>query len=478
MPQQPPQQPQSVPNQQSAQAQQQQQQQMLSNANEYISSSSNLIIRDNSSGVARLQSQQQLQRQQQTQAPPDPGGNMQLSQQQQQSGQPAFKKIRLNESYQQQPSNSIHHQATAPSQMPVRLHHSGATVEPTQGNIQQQQQQIAAYKKQPLPGGYHQTNTPIVVHQIHMPGGAQGSIQIAPAPGTTTSELQSQQHQLSSQQTIHVPSIASPQAPQNTISNSSARIPIGSMSVQGVLRIDTREPSTPGGTAGGYHPKTEAISPTSPQPTKDELLQRISSVDATMMALEERKKQLKEKERKLVEQKADGSSVEVLEQPESRHRTMAQKIYAENRKKATDSHATFCALNLKGPAGELPLYNQPSDSDVCRKIQEQYALFRPNLLLHLRKIKSERAKQNQELADKYVKLSIDWQKRVEKIESSAKRKAKEAKNREFFEKVFPELRKQREDKERFNRVGSRVKSEADFEEIVDGLQEQVKSFCD
>lgn len=38
--------------------------------------------------------------------------------------------------------------------------------------------------------------------------------------------------------------------------------------------------------------------------------------------------------------------------------------------------------------------------------------------------------------------------------------------------MFPELRKQREDKERFNRVGSRIKSEADLEEIMDGLQEQ------
>lgn len=38
--------------------------------------------------------------------------------------------------------------------------------------------------------------------------------------------------------------------------------------------------------------------------------------------------------------------------------------------------------------------------------------------------------------------------------------------------MFPELRKQREDKERFNRVGARIKSEADLEEIMDGLQEQ------
>lgn len=58
------------------------------------------------------------------------------------------------------------------------------------------------------------------------------------------------------------------------------------------------------------------------------------------------------------------------------------------------------------------------------------------------------------------------------VENSKKHKEKVAKNRELFEKVFPELRKQREEKERFSRVGARVKSDAEMEEIMDGLQEQ------
>lgn len=58
------------------------------------------------------------------------------------------------------------------------------------------------------------------------------------------------------------------------------------------------------------------------------------------------------------------------------------------------------------------------------------------------------------------------------IENSKKHKEKVAKNRELFEKVFPELRKQREERERFSRVGARVKSDAEMEEIMDGLQEQ------
>lgn len=44
----------------------------------------------------------------------------------------------------------------------------------------------------------------------------------------------------------------------------------------------------------------------------------------------------------------------------------------------------------------------------------------------------------------------------------------------MYEKIFPELRKQREDKERDARLGTRgvVKSDADFEDVIERLQEQ------
>ena len=43
----------------------------------------------------------------------------------------------------------------------------------------------------------------------------------------------------------------------------------------------------------------------------------------------------------------------------------------------------------------------------------------------------------------------------------------------LVKKDLPELRKQREDKERYNRVGSRITSEADYEEIMVMQLEQV-----
>ena len=98
--------------------------------------------------------------------------------------------------------------------------------------------------------------------------------------------------------------------------------------------------------------------------------------------------------------------------------------------------------------------------------------MKTKLVAKLRKEHADRAALHQQQAQTYATLVQEWHRKVEKLESTQKRKTKEAKNREFFEKIFPELRKQREDKERFNRVGARIKSEADLEEIMDGLQEQ------
>lgn len=41
------------------------------------------------------------------------------------------------------------------------------------------------------------------------------------------------------------------------------------------------------------------------------------------------------------------------------------------------------------------------------------------------------------------------------MENTKRRRERDAKQRELYEKIFPELRKQREDKERDHRLGSR-----------------------
>lgn len=249
---------------------------------------------------------------------------------------------------------------------------------------------------------------------------------------------------------------------------------------QSGLRIETRDLSSSIST-GAYHPMVEAISPTGEESNaeelgnaKNELLahmskidREISETDKTILILKNKQAMLEETASYKLESNNDDTS-----ELQPKHRSLAQKIYAENRKKALAAHAILSSL---GSSFEYPMYNQPRDAKVCQNIIEKHKIFKEKLVQHLRAKKMENTKDQNETAEKYSFLSQEWNKKVEKLETTIKRKTKEAKNREFFEKVFPELRKQREDKERFNRVGSRIKSEADVEEIIDGLQEQVSN---
>ncbi|XP_060534175.1 uncharacterized protein LOC132706710 [Cylas formicarius] len=243
------------------------------------------------------------------------------------------------------------------------------------------------------------------------------------------------------------------------------------------LLIDIRPP-------GAYNPQVEAISPifaeqTSQEDqafktTKDELIQQIGKVDREIAKAESKIAILKKKQAEL-EEIANKPAVksEVEEDTQPKHQSWPQKIYAENRKKAQSAHAQLDPL---GPKVEWPLYNQPSDTSVYHENKRRNMLFKKRLVEYFKVSHAEKYARNNNLAATYSKMMQEWIRKVDKLECSTKRKVKDAKNREFFEKVFPELRKQREDKERFglrfNRVGARVKSEADMEEIMDNLQEQ------
>ena len=96
------------------------------------------------------------------------------------------------------------------------------------------------------------------------------------------------------------------------------------------------------------------------------------------------------------------------------------------------------------------------------------------MIEHFRKKAEEKDARERYLTDTYAKLSAAWNKKVERVENSRKRKERDAKSRELYEKIFPELRKQREDKERDHRLGTRgaVRSDADIEDVIERLQEQ------
>ena len=99
-------------------------------------------------------------------------------------------------------------------------------------------------------------------------------------------------------------------------------------------------------------------------------------------------------------------------------------------------------------------------------------MFKRVLVEHFRRKSDAKEAREKYLTETYAKLSAAWMKKAERVENSRKRKERDAKARELYEKIFPELRKQREDKERDHRLGTRgaVRSEADIEDVIERLQ--------
>ncbi|XP_077995441.1 uncharacterized protein LOC144448936 isoform X2 [Glandiceps talaboti] len=235
-----------------------------------------------------------------------------------------------------------------------------------------------------------------------------------------------------------------------------------------------------------FIPKVEAISPTpcdqdSPSKlSKEELLHSMEKVDREISKVESQIKQLKKKQQELEERAAKPPEPEKSPSPEpkateTKHQSLVQIIYAENRRKAEEAHNMLAHL---GPKIEFPMYNQPSDSAQYQENIKTNMEMRKKLILYFKRRNHARKLRERYLCERYDQLYEAWEKRMERIENSAKRRAKDARVREFYEKQFPEIRKQREQQERFTRAGGRsswgniARSEAELAEIVDGLSEQ------
>ncbi|XP_076800276.1 uncharacterized protein LOC143445222 isoform X4 [Clavelina lepadiformis] len=234
--------------------------------------------------------------------------------------------------------------------------------------------------------------------------------------------------------------------------------------------------SSAGPSASSTIDATGAHNGGSGQKSKEDLVQamdkvdrEITKVESEINRLQKKKTQLEESAKKPPEpEKAESSPQRV----EPKHRDLWQIIYAENKKKA---EAARSVLDGICPIYDMPLYNQPSDTKVYQDNLKKNEEMRPKLLNYFRHRKKLQNIREKYLGARYDQLMDKWQRKTEALESNAKRKAKEAKTREFFEKIFPEVRKQREQQERMDRVGTRgdtCRSDADFAEIVDGLSEQ------
>ncbi|XP_065424768.1 nuclear receptor corepressor 2 isoform X29 [Chrysemys picta bellii] len=220
--------------------------------------------------------------------------------------------------------------------------------------------------------------------------------------------------------------------------------------------------------------------------SKEELIQNMDRVDREITMVEQQISKLKKKQQQLEEEAAKPPEPEKPMSPppiESKHRSLVQIIYDENRKKAEAAHRILEGL---GPQVELPLYNQPSDTRQYHENIKINQAMRKKLILYFKRRNHARKQWEQKFCQRYDQLMEAWEKKVERIENNPRRRAKESKVREYYEKQFPEIRKQRELQERMQRleekrrVGQRgsglsmsaARSEHEVSEIIDGLSEQ------
>ncbi|XP_060641546.2 nuclear receptor corepressor 2 isoform X2 [Anolis sagrei] len=239
--------------------------------------------------------------------------------------------------------------------------------------------------------------------------------------------------------------------------------------------------------------KLEPVSPVSPSHleseldllpsrlSKEELIQNMDRVDREITMVEQQICKLRKKQQQLEEEAAKPLEPEKPMSPppiESKHRSLVQIIYDENRKKAEAAHRILEGL---GPQVELPLYNQPSDTRQYHENIKINQAMRKKLILYFKRRNHARKQWEQKFCQRYDQLMEAWEKKVERIENNPRRRAKESKVREYYEKQFPEIRKQRELQERMqSRVGQRgsglsmsaARSEHEVSEIIDGLSEQ------
>ncbi|XP_016106853.1 nuclear receptor corepressor 2-like [Sinocyclocheilus grahami] len=241
--------------------------------------------------------------------------------------------------------------------------------------------------------------------------------------------------------------------------------------------------------------KIEPISPVSPVPmepdldmvpsrlSKEELIQNMDRVDREITMVEQQICKLRKKQHQLEEEAAKPQEPERTISPppsEAKHRSLVQIIYDENRKKAEEAHRILEGL---GPRVELPLYNQPSDTKQYHENIKINQSMRKKLILYFKRRNHARKQWEQKFCQRYDQLMEAWEKKVERIENNPRRRAKESKVREYYEKQFPEIRKQRELQERMqNRVAQRggglasaARSEHEVSEIIDGISEQENS---
>ncbi|CAL8089686.1 unnamed protein product [Calicophoron daubneyi] len=264
-----------------------------------------------------------------------------------------------------------------------------------------------------------------------------------------------------------------PNAPHHVAGH--ANLPQGS----GVLRQQTKEPA--------YHPQVEAISP-APEESRladvqdakihrerEEINRQLAIVDADIKKQEAHLRNLCERETRLARrlasasgqgaEEADGKSAaspipgghspksdaDRVNDLERTFENPIQTFISENRCRNRQHHLIFtrlCGPTVKASPYALPLYRQPSDLASLRAIRSDFhQQFRGKLIRYLRSRRRAEESRIRFLAQQYAHHSVIFTKKVDKLFNSSKRRQRDARHRDIFEKVMPEVKKSREERE-------------------------------
>lgn len=217
-----------------------------------------------------------------------------------------------------------------------------------------------------------------------------------------------------------------------------------------------------------YVPEVEAISPTPEdqkensnlQEVKDKIITEICKVEKDIASTQYQFDMLEKKQKEIKELQSRPLADENSEKCFKFTTTLAEKIYKENRKKADESHKEILKTNNsivnvnKGLIEtsfdeDIPLYHEFNDTKVSQDIRKNFEdLMKQRLIQFFKREVVQKKQRENAMIDEYDTLHGEWQKKIDKIENNFRKKQKDAKYREFYEKVFPELRKAREERER------------------------------
>ncbi|VDK67203.1 unnamed protein product, partial [Cylicostephanus goldi] len=161
----------------------------------------------------------------------------------------------------------------------------------------------------------------------------------------------------------------------------------------------------------------------------------------TLIKRRERLKNIKK------ESEQEVKEVPIVEPDERENAPLWQRIIAENKKRTTVKNR----LNQKRPAEEV-LFYEPYDAPGVSQLMQKQKTFGPKLrqmVEHRQRVKVTCYKYNDEF---YKSCMRDFMRKTERWANSPKKIARDLRNREIFERAFPEMKRAREEKERAGRT--------------------------